>query len=939
MSGKLLFFDDARDRVLAILDATECLEDMPRIYLVRSLFGRLGISVSEDDRPRCGDAVLNALDRLAGALHDGLGAYHARTDGRAVLWVDRELLDTVHDTATEIRPGVFWVDRLLVGEDWWTVGGARRDAVPSRYTLHSVKGGMGRSTTAAVLAWHLARQGEDVLVIDLDIESPGLASAVLDKRAQPTFGVTDWFVEELVGQGDEVLGDMIGTPAWAQDLPGNVWVAPAHGRDPGEYLAKLGRVYMDTAADPWTARLRRLLAGLETTLKPGVVLLESRSGLHDVAAATVTDVGADIMLFAVDSPSTWTGYGILFDHWRDLGLTHGIRDRLSIVSALTPELGAEEYVERFRENAWNLFRDRLYDPLDGPLEPSGAVSYDLTSEDAPHNPMVIRWNRGLAAGTSLRSLERTAVEQAYSPFLRRFERLHQGRPMGPTTADKVELRGDVGFAVEFEGRLSVNNPPAPETLRLALTGLPDETSHGRAPAPDVVYVPPSHRKALHPNVMLVKGMRGSGKTFWWSALQNPRVRTLLASLTARSPLTGDTEVKAGYGVIDAPEDYPGSDELRAVVESGIDPRLIWRAVHARLLADDDHPLANLESWLSRVRYVERYPDPVARLFRACDDALERRGIYSLVLFDGLDRAANKWEDMFSLIRGLLRHALDMRSYRRLRAKVFLRSDQADETQVATFADASKVFASSVALSWPRRDLYGMLWQYLANGAHGEQLRRWLTEGDWPTVGIDGEETFRVAAPLAGDEEVQRKRFHAMTGPWMGTDRRRGFPFTWIPNHLADAEGMVSPRSFIAALRAAADDTADRHPEHDHALHYDSVKRGVQEASRIRVGELREDYPWVDSLLGPLSGTVVPCEFSEIEKTWRTAGALDHLSDQIGQNDVKLPPHNFDRGAVGVREDLESLGVFRRLRDGRVDVPDVFRVGYGLGRRGGVRPVA
>lgn len=38
-------------------------------------------------------------------------------------------------------------------------------------------------------------------------------------------------------------------------------------------------------------------------------------------------------------------------------------------------------------------------------------------------------------------------------------------------------------------------------------------------------------------------------------------------------------------------------------------------------------------------------------------------------------------------------------------------------------------------------------------------------------------------------------------------------------------------------------------------------------------------------------------------------------------------------------DLESLGVFRRLKDGRVDVPGVFRVGYGLGRRGGVRPVA
>ena len=926
MNRPSVSFDAVRGHVESAFGAVTIPDRALEVFVVRNLFGRIGLSISEE--AESGAAVKTALNDLAKTLHDRLGAY-GRPVEQGILRVDPALLDELRATAREIRPRVFWVDRLLVGEDWWTVGDPRRDAVPSRYTLHSVKGGMGRSTTAVVLARHLARQGEDVLVIDLDIESPGLASAVLDRKTQPTFGVTDWFVEELVGQGDAVLKDMVATPAWAHDLPGEVWVVPAHGRDPGEYLAKLGRVYMDTPADPWTARLQRMLAGLEGALKPRIVLLESRSGLHDIAAATVTDIGADIMLFAVDSPSTWTGYSILFDHWQALGLRPQMRDRLSIVSALTPEVGAEEYLAGFRENAWNLFRDRLYDSLDGPSEPPDAVSYDLASEEAPHNPMVIRWNRGLAAGTSLRHPEPSALDQAYSPFLRRFDLLRGGHGV-----QHVRLGGLATIDLDASASLSVG--PGHETIRIALGELPEGTSHSSLQSPAELYLPPSHRKALDPNVLLVKGMRGSGKTFWWSALQDPRVRTLLASLAPRSPLTANTEVKAGYGVIDAPESYPGLDELRTVVKSGIDSRLFWRAVHARLLAGDGHPLASLESWLERARYVEENPDAVAQLFRDCDDALEHREVYSLVLFDGLDRTANKWLDMFALIRGLLRHALDMRSYNRLRAKVFLRTDQADETHAGTFADASKVFASSVTLTWPRRDLYGMLWQYLANGSHGEQLRRWLAEGDWPTVEIEGEEVFRVVAPLASDEEVQREQFHAITGPWMGTDRRRGFPYTWIPNHLADADNMVSPRSFIAALRAAANDTAEHHPDHDYALHFDSVKRGVQEASRIRVGELREDYPWVDRLLGPLAGIVVPCDFEGIEGIWETNGALDHLSDQIGH--VKLP-HSIGRGAVGVREDLESLGVFRRLKDGRVDVPDVFRVGYGLGRRGGVRPVA
>ena len=439
--------------------------------------------------------------------------------------------------------------------------------------------------------------------------------------------------------------------------------------------------------------------------------------------------------------------------------------------------------------------------------------------------------------------------------------------------------------------------------------------------------------------MLVTGMRGSGKTFWWSALQDRPTRRLLSSLDRRLSPTAESEVRAGFGVTEAPDSYPGRDEIRSMVAAGATPRIVWRTVHARHLADSGHRLRTLEAWSERSRYVADNPQGIARLFRDRDDELEQSGRYSLVLFDGLDRSAESWSDMFSLIRGLLEHALDMRSYRRLRAKVFLRSDQVAEDRVAVFPDASKVLSSSVELTWPRRDLFGMLWQYLGNGSHGELVRPWLAKGDWPTADIGGPQIFMVPASLARDQDAQRERFHSITGPWMGRDPRRGFPYTWIPNHLGDAHGSVSPRSFIAALRTAANDTADRHPSHDHALHYDSIKRGVQEASKIRVGELREDHPWVDHLLGPLSGFVVPCAFGEIESTWRDEGVVDTLNDRIGQDEVKLPPRHVDRGASGVREDLESLGVFRRLADGRVDLPDVFRVGYGLGRRGGVKPGA
>ena len=107
---------------------------------------------------------------------------------------------------------------------------------------------------------------------------------------------------------------------------------------------------------------------------------------------------------------------------------------------------------------------------------------------------------------------------------------------------------------------------------------------------------------------------------------------------------------------------------------------------------------------------------------------------------------------------------------------------------------------------------------------------------------------------------------------------------------------------------------------------------------MRVAELQEDYPWVHRLLDPLKGMVVPCQFEEIEQRWGNDCVLNCLTEEVEQDAVKLPPRRIERGPEGVRQDLESLGVFFRMDDGRINVPDVFRVGYGLGRRGGVMPV-
>ncbi len=478
----------------------------------------------------------------------------------------------------------------------------------------------------------------------------------------------------------------------------------------------------------------------------------------------------------------------------------------------------------------------------------------------------------------------------------------------------------------------------PELARKTIRAvLPQDTSlHGQAPEPRFVHLPPSHTKALDPDAQVVVGMRGAGKSFWWAALQNERLRRLIAGRSHTLQAVERAEIYVGFGEKPDPDRYPGRDTLGDLLNSGYAPRLVWRTVVLHALSRGDTDVVGPGTdWASRVAYVDAHPEAAERFLNELDQRLDAKGRYALVLFDALDRSAPSWPTMHRLIRGLLENALDLRPYRRLRLKAFLRSDQLDERRVADFPDASKVFSTRVELSWPHRELYAMLFQYLGN-ADDDAFRQEVEEHfgyRWDEV----EGIFLPPQQLLRDEAAQRAVFHAITGPWMGRDRRRGFPYTWVPSHLADAHGRTSPRSFLAALRAAAEDADDRYPGHDFALHYESIKRGVQHASRIRRRELREDYPWVDALLEPLEGMVVPVAFDEIESVWRERGVISKLKrGSLGGE--HLPPAHLEEGAVGLRRDLEDLGIFLRMKDSRVNIPDVFRVAYGLGRRGGVRPL-
>lgn len=373
------------------------------VYVNRDLNGRVRLIVA--NQWAADPQATNALATIAQSLFEQLGV-HAFPAHQALLFEE--------NIATVVRAcfaapladvdGAWVIDRLATEGNWSTIAPVAT-GVP-RVVFFSIKGGVGRSTAMAATAWSLAQSGKRVLVLDLDLESPGLSSSLLPNERRPTFGITDWLVEDLVGNGDAVLSEMVATSTLSHD--GDIYVIPAHGANPGEYVSKLGRAWMpklsaDGQREPWSQRLQRLIHALENSLQPDVILIDSRAGIDEIASACVTDLGAAlVLLFAIDGEQTWSGYRILFQHWRTTGVVREIRERLQWVGALIPELGSAEYVSTLREGAWTLFSDELYDEVaPGEIASGGIWSFDASEEGAPHNPWPIRWHRGFAALRSL----------------------------------------------------------------------------------------------------------------------------------------------------------------------------------------------------------------------------------------------------------------------------------------------------------------------------------------------------------------------------------------------------------------------------------------------------------------------------------------------------------------------------------------------------------
>ena len=151
-------------------------------------------------------------------------------------------------------------------------------------TFYSYKGGVGRTMALANVAAMLAKEGRRVLLIDFDLEAPGLDAFEGLGCAKGNSGVVEYVAEYLATGKAPPIGSFVRecVPS-STHLRGKLWLMPS-GKKDQQYNRDRARINWTELYDKYDGErfIENWKADIEKTYSPDYVLIDSRTGLTDV---------------------------------------------------------------------------------------------------------------------------------------------------------------------------------------------------------------------------------------------------------------------------------------------------------------------------------------------------------------------------------------------------------------------------------------------------------------------------------------------------------------------------------------------------------------------------------------------------------------------------------------------------------------------------------
>lgn len=169
-------------------------------------------------------------------------------------------------------------------------------------TFYSYKGGVGRSTALANVAAILASQGRRVLMVDFDLEAPGLDSFEEFALEPNAAGMVEYVSKYIDTKRAPAVDAYVHEIQLPEMVSGKLWLLPA-GKKDAAYNRQRSAINWSEFYKSQSGALffENFKADIEDRYQPDYVLIDSRTGLTDVGGICTAHLpDLVVLLFALN---------------------------------------------------------------------------------------------------------------------------------------------------------------------------------------------------------------------------------------------------------------------------------------------------------------------------------------------------------------------------------------------------------------------------------------------------------------------------------------------------------------------------------------------------------------------------------------------------------------------------------------------------------------
>lgn len=799
-------------------------------------------------------------------------------------------------TTSENNPPASWQEAIAMLSSGKTVSSKKPKHSIKRVVFYSYKGGVGRTTALIQTAFQLTRAGKRVVLIDMDVEAPGLQALLPPTDMPLEEGLIDYLWERQTcffddnhkatihlsgsNQGKRTgIIYSVNDPQSRRDL----FIVPA-GKIGQRYIQRLSVLstahLFSSTTDPWHQFEQELWEQFE----PDIMLIDARTGLNEWGGLSLLRLADEAFIALYPSKQNAEGVCFIRNLLKELS---GIQAKL-VLSPIPEGLIGDSLVKSIKPHL-DLFEGE--EPVSIPYHPSIAGSYHFPVESA------LSYYAPLANNL----LEISGVEETAAIL---------------AESSRLALIESLSFPERDAASISEDNFDA------------------------IFQKTADFERCLEDQVWVIRGRKGTGKSTLYTLFTKHRKN---AEKRSQGRLD-NVQIMSGHG--DSSTFRPTADIFETIQkklnDKNVDWLSLWRAYaviriyqshedfieilkQAKLstlitrLTNNFDPI-KYEQWssLHTNKLLEFATD--ASLNGYCRDAITQLNSYLKknnkklwLLYDDLDQDIQEnspWQQ--EALGGLLRLVYDTNNQNlyQIRFKIFLREDIWSNlvfTNKSHFGEER-----TLILQWGKEDFFRLAYRLAVGGSPKFKsfANRILPLADNELDESD-EDTLRQAlSPLWGLRQKSKNAYVAQ----------------WVYSRLTDSSGNTYPRSLTILLKKAKEvelaQKQGKYAPNDHLLRWASLTDGLDAASIERCDAIRNEYPDLSEFFNKIGTLKSLFKEEELKDIWQKTIANSE------------PPLAFDTFV----KRLKDIGLLESKKYSQYDyaIANLYIHGFGVTRKQGQR---